>query len=165
LANCKIALRQDCLTEADKAAGKLQTIQGWAIADALGCEQKRYRWSEMLKRWIGRPGLQACPDSMAPAERQLLGENWQGRAEAVGNESLPVDVRRQIWPALRRLGYRDFTSRLAFRYWEDAVDVVAIQAMDPVERKRYRYPATWIRVGIGVFWSSEKNGCSKQQNG
>lgn len=64
-----------------------------------------------------------------------------------------VIARRDLWPILRRVGFSEFTDRLAHRVSHDLVEVVEILPMDPYERKTRSHPPDLFRIGLGLFWN------------
>lgn len=66
-------------------------------------------------------------------------------------------ARKDLWPTLKKLGFSEFTDRLAHRVSEGFVEVVEFLPMDPAERKAWRLPSGLFRIGIGIYWDILRN--------
>jgi hypothetical protein len=75
--------------------------------------------------------------------------------QALATSANPLTLfspRKQLWPILKRVGFVEFTDRLAHRITKDAVEVVEYLPMDRMERKAWNLPTGFFRVGVGISW-------------
>ncbi len=89
-----------------------------------------------------------------PLDCDLLSARWSAHpAESPPAETVsPPPAKQSLWPTLRRLGFHEFTDRLAHRVVGRAVEVIAFVPPTPAERRQHKLPPHLFRLAAGVFW-------------
>lgn len=124
-----------CLQQLEETVGKL-----FDLPIMFDTAEFREREARALERLLKGLGMEIC----LPAQDQ------EERSDDSDNRV--VNAKLEIWPALRKLGFSEFTDRLAHRLVGRAVELVVIAPPRNFERKLLKTPLHAFQVSIGVFW-------------
>ena len=146
----------DCLESLNRMIGTIldfSTIQSGRPGQETYALEVRELWDRLGKH---RP-IAYCPTG--PQRGSLGGEPWEPSPHPeMETRSVPrrekVSARKHLWPMLKRVGFSEFTDRLAHRVSKDLVEVVEFLPMDASESKAWSHPQNLFRVGLGIFWTN-----------
>jgi hypothetical protein len=144
------------LDSIERAIGNIldfSTIQSGRRGEEQYAIEIQELWEELGEH---RPAP-ARSEALATAHGCLDDPAWTNRSEvfiAIGTRgtSDEVSARKQLWPALRALGFSEFTDRLAHRASANLVETVEFLPVDQAERNAWNLPDHLFRIGVGIHW-------------
>lgn len=124
-----------CLQQIEETVGKLFDLP--STFDTAEFREREARSIERLLQGLGMGTSLPLQDKEDPID---------------DSDEKGVNAKQEIWPALRKLGFSEFTDRLAHRVVGRAVEVVVIAPPQNIERKLINAPSHAFQVSVGVFW-------------
>ncbi len=157
----------DSIRDIDAVIGSIQEIFSPILSTPASIDFETRRSRDLLLRlgeW--RPNADLSPSVLRERSR-LFASTWSAGSRANTASHQPaatVTPRSGLWPSLRKLGFSEFTDRLAHRPTREGVHVVSFAPPDPRQRKQYGYSRECFRIGVGVFWPDLSDGSPVRTN-